>query len=192
MLAAQHDVAVVLCDITMPGESGIELLADLTTDLPNVAVVMTTGLDDPRVAEAAFERGAFGYVIKPWDTNELLISLDSALRRRELESTQRRNVRALKRTIARTRNTGRVLDELRPTHRGLGSGLTRRELEILALITAGTTNKQIATRLGVSVNTVRNHVRNTLAKLDAHSKLEAVSTAIREGIVTYPSDAAGD
>ena len=188
VLDVQHDVAVVLCDITMPGQSGIDLLVEMTADFPDVAVVMTTGLDDPRVAEAAFDRGAFGYVIKPWATNELLISLDSALRRRDHESSQRRRVRALERSAVRTGTAGRVLDELGPTHRGLGADLTTREREILGLITAGSSNRQIAERLYLSVNTVRNHVRHILAKLDAHSKLEAVSVAVREGIVAYPDD----
>lgn len=182
VLDEQSDVAAVLCDITMPGQSGIELLAELTVDFPDLAVVMTTGTDDPRMAEAAFDRGAFGYVIKPWHTNELLISLASALRRRSHESRQRRRVRALERTVA----GNAVIEQLQPTNRGAGSDLTRREREILGLLIAGSSNKVIALRLGVSVNTVRNHVRNTLAKLGAHSKLEAVSTAVREGIVTYP------
>ena len=185
VLDEESDVAVVLCDITLPGQSGIELLAAMTVDFPDLAVVMATGTDDPRMAEAAFDRGAYGYVIKPWDTNELLISIDSALRRREHESSQRRRVRALERTVASRSYGSGVLEQLQPTHRGVGSDLTRREREILGLIAAGSSNKMIAQRLGVSVNTVRNHVRNTLGKLDAHSKLEAVSIAVREGIVTY-------
>ena len=187
VLDGQSDIAVVLCDITMPGQSGIELLEELTADFPDIAVVMTTGADDPRMAEAAFDRGAFGYVIKPWDTNELLISLDSALRRREHESSQRRRVRALERTVAGSSNGSGVIEQLQPTNRGVGSDLTRREREILGLFAAGSSNKVIAQRLDVTVNTVRNHVRNILGKLGAHSKLEAVSTAVREGIVTYPS-----
>ena len=188
VLDGRHDVAVVLCDITMPGQSGIDFLPELAANFPDIAVVMTTGSDDVRMAEMAFDRGAFGYVIKPLDTNELLISLDNALRRRYLELSQRRRVLALERTIADTRKTRGVLEELQPTHRGLGGDLTRREREVLGLIIAGASNKQIAQRLGVSVNTVRNHVRNTLTKLDAHSRLEAVSTAVREGIVSYPND----
>ena len=79
----------MLCDIRMPGESGIDLLTELTADFPDVAVVMTTGVDDPHIADVAFGIGAFGYMVKPFDTNELLISLASALHRRDLESAQR-------------------------------------------------------------------------------------------------------
>jgi DNA-binding NarL/FixJ family response regulator len=61
--------------------------------------------------------------------------------------------------------------------------LTTREGEVLELIAEGLTNGDIATRLLISVNTVRNHVQNILAKLDAHSKLEALSIANRDGLV---------
>ena len=92
--------------------SGIELLTELTADFPDLAVVMTTGVDDPRIAEVAFDFGAFGYLIKPFETNELLISLAGALQRRELESAQRGHVRTLEQTIARTRILGAVLEGL--------------------------------------------------------------------------------
>jgi len=187
ILEAQPDIAVVLCDITMPGQSGIELLAELTVDFPEVAVVMTTGIDDPRVAEAAFDRGAFGYLVKPWDTNELLISLASALRRRAHESSQRRREQALERAVADLGSFSEANGEVYSQVGGVGGDLTTRQQEILGLIAAGLSNKQIAQRLGVALNTVRNHVRNTLAKLGAHSRLEAVATAVREGLVTYPA-----
>ena len=61
--------------------------------------------------------------------------------------------------------------------------LTTREGEVLELIAEGLTNSDIATRLCISVNTVRNHVQNILAKLDAHSKLEALSIANRDGLL---------
>jgi putative two-component system response regulator len=110
VLDTEPDVAAVLCDISMPGKSGIELLRELSVDFPHLAVVMTTGVDDPRLADVAFEFGAFGYVIKPFDANELLINLAGALKRRELESAQRGHVRALERTIARTRMLEGVLE----------------------------------------------------------------------------------
>ena len=67
--------------------------------------------------------------------------------------------------------------------------LTTREGEVLELIAEGLTNGDIASRLFISVNTVRNHVQNILAKLDAHSKLEALSIANRDGLLarTQPS-----
>jgi putative two-component system response regulator len=102
-LADTPDVQAVLCDIQMPGESGIELLRELTTDYHGVAVVMTTAVDDPHTAEVAFEIGAFGYVVKPFHINELLINLASALRRRDLELVRRDHLSALEQTITRTK-----------------------------------------------------------------------------------------
>ena len=112
VLDAEPDISVVLCDIKMPAESGIDLLVQLTEDYPDLAVVMTTVVDDPSVASLAFDLGAFGYVIKPFDDNELLVNLAGALRRRDLELAQRRHVHTLEQTIARTVMVGRVVDQL--------------------------------------------------------------------------------
>jgi putative two-component system response regulator len=112
VLEIEDDVAAVLCDINMPGGSGIGLLDTLKAESPDLAVVMTTGVDDVRIAEKAFDLGAFGYVIKPFDTNELLINLAGALKRRDLVAAQRRHLSELQETIARTRKLGRVLDGL--------------------------------------------------------------------------------
>jgi putative two-component system response regulator len=112
VLNTEQSVDAVLCDIKMPGESGIELLRELTADFPDLAVVMTTGVDDPRVAEVAFDHGAYGYVVKPFDATELLISISSALKRRELEAAQRSHTRTLEQTIARTRTLDSVLERI--------------------------------------------------------------------------------
>jgi len=78
----------------------------------------------------------------------------------------------------------RLLPRLHRARSGLGSDLTPRELEVLALIAEGLGNAAIAKQLAVSVNTVRNHVANLLAKLGVHSKLEALAVAVREDILT--------
>jgi putative two-component system response regulator len=100
VVRAEPDIAAVLCDIRMPAESGIDLVRDLTADFPDLAVVMTTGVDDPHIADVAFDVGAFGYVIKPFETNELLINLASALKRRDLELARRSHEQALDPDIA--------------------------------------------------------------------------------------------
>src|SRR5579871_170439 len=79
------DFALVLCDVNMPPESGLELLRSLSAQRPDVATVMVTGHDDPSLAETALDLGAYGYVIKPFAPNELRISVANALRRRSLE-----------------------------------------------------------------------------------------------------------
>jgi len=174
------DIAAVLCDLRMPGESGLDLVATLAADFSEAAVVMTTGVDDPPTAALAFEMGAYGYLIKPFTADEILITLAGALRRRELETVRQSQIDGLEQTVT---HLPRLLAELRPTNRGLGSDLGPRELEVLRLMATGMPNKALAGQLHLSLNTVRNHVQHVLYKLDAHSKLEAVATAVREGVI---------
>ena len=79
------DFALVLCDVNMPYESGLDLLRTLSAERSDIATVMVTGHDDPGLAETALDLGAYGYVIKPFAPNELRISVVNALRRRNLE-----------------------------------------------------------------------------------------------------------
>lgn len=86
---ASTQISLVLCDIQMPGESGLDLLRDIATELPNTATVMVTGVDDSEVAREAIALGAYGYVVKPFRPNEILINVMHALRRLELEKETR-------------------------------------------------------------------------------------------------------
>jgi putative two-component system response regulator len=90
---------LVLCDITLAGESGLDLLREINRDLTDVAVVMVTGVDDPGVASIAITLGAFGYLVKPFSANEILIQVDSALRRRQLERVRRFHVEELENKV---------------------------------------------------------------------------------------------
>ena len=83
-LIAENDYSVVLCDIGLPGESGLELLAELA-HTPAIATVMITGRDDPDTADRALALGAYGYLTKPFAPNDLLISIAGAVRRRKLD-----------------------------------------------------------------------------------------------------------
>jgi putative two-component system response regulator len=80
---------LMLCDVNMPGESGLDLLRDALVDHPEVAALMVTGADDPSLAESAIELGAFGYLTKPFRPNELMINIVNALHRRRLEIENR-------------------------------------------------------------------------------------------------------
>ena len=112
VLDSQLDVAAVLCDIRMPGQSGIDLLTEITADFPDLAVLMMTGIDDPDLAEVAFGLGAFGYLIKPFGTNELLICLAGACAAGSSRWPAGATSAALEQTVARTRLLGRVLEGL--------------------------------------------------------------------------------
>lgn len=80
---------LVLCDVNMPGESGIDLARHIASAYEDTAVIILTGVDDPKTADAAAEAGTYGYIIKPFNANELIINIRNALRRRKLEITNR-------------------------------------------------------------------------------------------------------
>ena len=95
----ETDVALVLSDVNMPGESGIDFTREVLAQYPDLAVVMVTGMDDRSYADAAIELGAYGYVLKPFKPNELIINVGNALRRRALEIENRTNRERLERTV---------------------------------------------------------------------------------------------
>jgi putative two-component system response regulator len=86
---------LALCDIQMPGESGLVLVEEIARDHPETAIVLVTGIDDPKVAKKAFELGAHGYLVKPFQSGQLLITAANALRQHELELAERARQAAL-------------------------------------------------------------------------------------------------
>jgi len=103
-VASSHP-QVMLCDIRMPGTSGIELLPKVLALDPDLAVVMLSAIDEPRTAIECLKLGAFDYLIKPVDLDELELSLQHALRQRQLEVDRRELEQWLAREVAvRTRD----------------------------------------------------------------------------------------
>jgi putative two-component system response regulator len=92
----------MLCDVNMPGESGMDLVRSMLGEHPHTAAIMVTGLDSSVLANAALDMGAFGYIIKPFESNEVLIDVANALRRRRLEMENRLHREHLE-DIVRTR-----------------------------------------------------------------------------------------
>jgi putative two-component system response regulator len=84
-----HPFALILCDVNLPGESGLELIRHMLSEHPEVAALMVSGLDRPDYADAALDYGAYGYLVKPFTVTTLRIAVMNALRRRELEMEQR-------------------------------------------------------------------------------------------------------
>ena len=92
-------VGLVLSDVNMPGESGIDFTREVLAQYPDMAVVMVTGMDDRRYADVAIELGAYGYILKPFKPNELIINVGNALRRRALEIENRSHRVQLEQTV---------------------------------------------------------------------------------------------
>ncbi|MCX8043380.1 MAG: response regulator [Desulfobacterota bacterium] len=88
-LLSQEDFSLIISDIMMPGKSGIELLSIVRERYPDTAVIMVTAVDDRATAVKALHLGAYGYVIKPFDLNEIVISVVNALERRRLSLTSK-------------------------------------------------------------------------------------------------------
>lgn len=109
----KREFRAALLDINMPGESGLELLTHIRTACPAVAVVMVTGIDDPQLAMKSIEMGAYGYMVKPVRSSELLINVANALFRREADAEHIRSMRRLEGMVqARTKELVGALDSL--------------------------------------------------------------------------------
>jgi putative two-component system response regulator len=109
---------LILCDVTMPGESGIDFVRYVAAEYPNTATMMVTVVDNPEIAETALEIGIYGYLIKPLNASEVIINVRNSLRRRELEITERAYRRDLEQKVEE-----RTI-ELRKTLKGVIDALT--------------------------------------------------------------------
>ena len=117
-LLAKQPFALVICDLNLPGISGLELLEELAGQAPDLAFVVATGISDPQVGTVATERGAYGYLIKPFDRAQLLITIANALHRRDLELRSREHGDLLKRTVElRTRELRTAVADLHESRR---------------------------------------------------------------------------
>lgn len=168
-LVSQDPPDVVLLDQRLPDESVVEAIIELRRLAPRSRVVLLVASSDDAVLVAATQAGAAGFVATTSPVEELVAAVRAAAAGDVLISPV-----LLPRLLARLQA---------PTVRGDGQQLTAREREVLELIAEGLSNAAIAARLVLSVNTVRNHVQNLLTKLGAHSKLEALSVAVRDGLL---------
>lgn len=114
----QESFDLALVDVNMPGESGLKLVQYAAQEYPDTATVMVTGVDDCKVANAALEMGAYGYLIKPFERNELLINVANALRRRDLEAENRTHRERLEQMVeARTSQLRDALERLQQSEK---------------------------------------------------------------------------
>ena len=175
-LATQHLPDVVLMDIVFKGGgmTGIEATRRIKEVSPATQVVVMTAHDEDRLLVEAVEAGASGFLSKDESAEEVLTSAKSAADGEVLIDPD--TLTRLLAQVAREREAQR--DALK-----LLGDLTEREREILGLLAQGMRNEDIATQLFISPQTVQTHVRNILGKLRVHSKLEAVSFAVKHGVI---------
>ncbi len=166
------DLAVV--DLDLPDGEGTEIIPVLRAANPNfAALVLTASLDREDLARAV-EAGAAGILHKSADLDDILTAIRSVASGGRLLSSNEivEMLRLASRTRERERDARRAADQLTP-----------RELDVLEALANGLSNKQIAERLYISLETERTHIMNIMTKLGAHSRLQALLFCLRYGIV---------
>ena len=158
----------------MPGMDGIEAVRQVKQVLPETIIVMLTVRSDDELLFEALKNGAQGYLLKEIRSQELLEMLRAAIR----------GEAAISPTLA-----GKVLSEFRRLSKGGivanedDNELTEREQQVLVQASNGATDKEIAAALSISLNTVKTHIRNILAKLHVSTRREAAKVAKSKGIL---------
>ncbi|HEX6875681.1 MAG TPA: response regulator transcription factor [Nocardioidaceae bacterium] len=175
-LAATAVPDVVLMDVRMPKRSGIEACASIKDVAPSAKIIMLTVSDEEADLYDAVKNGASGYLLKDSSIDEVAQAIRVVAEGQSLISPSMA-VKLLDEFKQMTRSDRQQV----PTPR-----LTDRELEVLKLVAQGLNNREIAKRLFISENTVKNHVRNILEKLQLHSRMEAVMYAVREKLLDIP------
>ncbi|MFZ6030568.1 MAG: response regulator [Chloroflexota bacterium] len=159
---------VVLMDMVMPGMDGVNATRTIRQQFPSVQVLALTSFKEGDLIQNALEAGAIGYLLKDVSADELARAIRSAHTGRATLSPDAAQA------LVETANQPPVP----------GLDLTERERAVLALMVEGLNNTQIAGRLTVSPSTVKSHVSNILSKLGVTSRTEAVTLALRQGLVT--------
>jgi DNA-binding NarL/FixJ family response regulator len=163
---------VVLLDIGLPDRSGLVLGREILEKHPTAKIVVVTSLEDQRALQEAVRFGFHGFLTKDTKLPQLV---------RAIRDVAEGQLVVPHRLATRRRNGESEEVAL------LASQLTRRELEVLGLLVAGSNSIEIARALTVSPNTVRTHVQSILAKLQVHSRLEAVAFATRHHLLSNAS-----
>jgi DNA-binding NarL/FixJ family response regulator len=164
----QPDVAVL--DIQMPNSSGIEVTRWVRANTPGVGVLILTAFDDDPYVMAVLQAGANGYVLKTASPADLIRAV--------------RDVNDGK-SVLDPSVTQKLLSQLsRPRETSPVEALTSREMEVLALVAKGFTNKAIGVQLGISDRTVQGHLAHIFGKLQAGSRTEAVMRAVSLGWIS--------
>ncbi|HZU66431.1 MAG TPA: response regulator transcription factor [Ktedonobacteraceae bacterium] len=169
-LAQELRPDVVLMDLNLPDQDGVNATAVMRRELPQTEVVVLTGMLNPTAITQAMQAGANGYLYKDTRASEIRAAIEDAVEGRVHLSP---------------RVTELLVNQMRPT--GRQEPLTEREREVLQLLARGASNKEIMQTLQIAEATVKAHVRSILSKLGVQSRTQAILVAMRLGLVTAPS-----
>jgi two-component system response regulator NreC len=160
---------VILLDVIMPGESGIDVLPSLLKEAPEAKVLVLSMQDDPSYVREAFAAGAHGYVLKEAADEEVVAAV------REIANGGRYVHPALGARMIAAEAEARAAAEADP--------LSEREREVLRLLALGHTNQEIAKMLYISVRTAETHRAHIMRKLQLSTRAELVRYALSQGLL---------
>ncbi len=166
---------IVLMDVRMPRRGGIDACTAIKDAVPSTKIIMLTISDEEADLYEAIKAGAMGYLLKEISIEEVASAIRAVHGGQSLISPSMASklLNEFASMIKRTDDRQQV-----PAPR-----LTDREMEVLRLVAKGLNNRDIAKQLFISENTVKNHIRNILEKLQLHSRMEAVVYAVREKLL---------
>jgi DNA-binding NarL/FixJ family response regulator len=165
------DPDVALVDIRLGDESGIDLTRVLLDADPDRRVMLYTGSSDVELLVSGLDSGARGYALKEGPPSELTAALETVAAGGIYVDPRLRPALLSRQTTQRM------------------PSLSKRERQIMDLLSQGLTGEDVATRLVLSSETVKTHIRNAMSKLEAHTRVHAVAIALREGFITGPDGA---
>jgi DNA-binding NarL/FixJ family response regulator len=180
---------VVLLDINMPGMTGIEVARMLKRRHPRIGIVIVTMHEDDEQLFNAIRVGAAAYCTKDVEPS-FIVNIIRRVARGEYLINE--NVLSHPFVASRVLDQFRELARIDHAHDSVFSPLTPREVEILDCVARGNSNKEIASLLGISDQTVKNHITSILRKLQVNDRTQAVIYALRHGWIKLEGDEAGE
>jgi DNA-binding NarL/FixJ family response regulator len=171
-MVRRHEPDVIVVDIALGDESGIDLTRDLLTEDGTRSIVLYTGSNDVEVLLDGLDSGARGYALKEGAPSELFEAITEVADGGSYVDPRLRPALLSARAVQRA-----------PT-------LSGREREIIQLLSEGLTGDEVADRLFLSAETVKTHIRNAMAKLEARNRVHAIAIALRDGLISTPTPSA--
>ena len=162
---------VVLLDINMPNMNGIDCLKQIKSDFPETKVIMLTIHEDAEYLIETINIGAEGYVLKDADVSSLIKAIQKVVQGEVYIHPTLSGI-----LVREYKSKNKNLDDV------LGNNLTKREYEVIRLISRGYNNKEIAVELFISEKTVKNHVSNIFKKIKVTDRTQAALYAIKHNI----------